>query len=231
MILHGWGSSPDRWQNLRDALVECGIEKRQIFIPALPGFGQKELPTPYDVDDYAAWLARYFDENHIKKPVLVGHSNGGRIAIRFCATEGDVAQLVLIGAAGIPNPHLSTKRVVFGALAAAGKKVLSPLKNTPLYSAAEKILYKLARESDYFKASPVMKHTMQKLLAYDATPDLKKIACPVLCIWGKDDTATPVWMGKKIADEVANGTLKVVEGGHTLQGCDPSRVASLICHT
>lgn len=246
VILHGWGSSPDRWQTVRDCLAALMKESgNNIFVPPLPGFNGKELPRAYGIDDYVAWLDRYLDKKNIKNPVLIGHSNGGRIAMRYAALQktGDniapknprknrnIAGLILIGAAGIPETNLSTKKTIFKALAASGKKILSPLKNTPahgLYNLAEKALYKFARESDYLKASPIMKQTMQKLLAYDARPDLKKISCPTLCIWGREDQSTPLWMAQRIATDVPGCTIMIIEGGHNIHITHPQEVSARI---
>ncbi len=229
VILHGWGSSPDRWEAIRTSLTELadGLQG-EIFSPFLPGFDGKPIPKPYFIDDYVGWLNEYLKEHHIKKPILVGHSNGGRIAIRFAATHGGVEKLVLINSAGIPNTDISFKRRIFMVIAKVGKTLLFAIKGTPLYSFSEKLLYKAARESDYLKASPIMKKTMQNLLIYDATEDLAKISCPTLCIWGRNDSSTPIWMGEKIAAGIPHASLSIIEGGHNIHISHPKEVVSLI---
>ncbi|KXK11811.1 MAG: Non-heme chloroperoxidase [Microgenomates bacterium OLB23] len=221
VILHGWGSTPNRWQAV-------AAELENTFIPALPGFGGKDPIKPYSVDDYVAWLENYLNEKKLKHIVLVGHSNGGRIAVRYAARYKNVHRLVLISAAGLPNSHLSMKKRVYGYVAKVGKVALAPIKQTPIYGFAEKVLYKLARESDYYKASAIMKQTMKNMLAYDATEDVKKIVCPTLCVWGTHDTATPLWMGEKIVAMLQNGTLKTIGAGHNIHITHPKWVAKCI---
>jgi pimeloyl-ACP methyl ester carboxylesterase len=173
-------------------------------------------------------IEEYIENEGLKNVVLVGHSNGGRIAMRYAAKHHEVKKLVLIGAAGIPNTNISMKKIVFMGLAKGGKIVLGPLKGTGLYQVAEKILYKAARESDYYKASPIMKETMVNLLKYDATSDLKKIQCPSLCIWGKRDKATPLWMGERIVAGIPSCTMKIVDGGHNIHVTNADEVAAHI---
>jgi hypothetical protein len=63
-----------------------------------------------------------------KDVVLVGHSNGGRIAIAYTAKHPEhIKKLILIDAAGIVHnePLLRAKRLIFGALAKVGKKITS----------------------------------------------------------------------------------------------------------
>jgi pimeloyl-ACP methyl ester carboxylesterase len=199
-----------------------------IHIPLLPGFDGEEPQEALNIDDYVAWLEEYIRKEGLKNIVLVGHSNGGRIAMRYTAKHKDVKRLVLIAAAGIPNTHISLKKTVFMGLAKGGKIVLGPFKETSLYRVAEKLLYKAARESDYYKASPVMKETMVNLLKYDVTGDLKKITCPSLCIWGRRDTATPLWMGKRIAAGIPGCTMKIVDGGHNIHVTHAGEVATYI---
>ncbi len=229
VILHGWGSNPNRWKSIHDALSDLAKDMGgKVYSPFLPGFDGKDPQKALNIDDYVAWLEKYIEDNRLGDVVLIGHSNGGRIAMRYAATHKNVAKLVLIAAAGVPNTHLSLKRGVFKVFAKTGKAMLSPLKGTSLYSVAEKVLYKAARESDYLKASPIMKETMQNLLAYDATSDLKKIICPSLCIWGREDSATPLWMGEKIVADIPNCNIKIIDGGHNVHITHPEIVAGYI---
>lgn len=229
VILHGWGSSPKRWIAMHDSLKAFSRDiGNAIHMPFLPGFDGNEPEKALNIDDYVLWLEKYIKDHRLRNIVLVGHSNGGRIAIRYAATHKDVAKLVLIAAAGIPNNRISLKKSVFMVAAKTGKAILNPLKGTFLYRAAEKGIYKLARETDYYKASPIMKETMLHLLAYDATGDLKSITCPTLCVWGKNDAATPLWMGEKMVAGIPRCTMKVVDGGHNIHMTNTNEVATYI---
>ena len=229
VILHGWGSNPKRWIAIHDSLNALADNMGDaIHIPFMPGFDGEDPQKALGVDDYVEWLEKYIKENKLGSVALIGHSNGGRIAMRYAATHKNVAKLVLIAAAGIPNTRISLKKSVFKALAKAGKTILSPLQGTSFYSAAEKLVYKAARESDYYKASPVMKETMLNLIGYDATGDLKKISCPSLCIWGRQDTATPLWMGEKIVAGIPHCDIKIIDGGHSIHITHPEIVAGYI---
>lgn len=229
VILHGWGSNPKRWIAMHDSLDAISNDMGEaIHIPFLPGFDGEDPTKALHIDDYVEWLETYIKEQGLKNVVLVGHSNGGRIAIRYASTHKDVKRLVLIAAAGIPNNTMSFKKAMFMAAAKIGKMLLRPLAGTSIYRLAEKGIYKLARESDYYQASPLMKETMLNLLSYDASGDLKNISCPTLCIWGKDDTATPLWMGNKIAAGISGSTMKVIDGGHNIHVTNVKEVAAYI---
>ena len=137
-----------------------------------------------------------------KKIILIGHSFGGRIAIKFAAKYPEkLKALILTGAAGIKHPP-TIKQKLFFALAKGGKVIFSlPLLNY-LQNSAQKLLYRLVREKDYYQTEGVMRETFKKIIAKDLTPFLEKIsACggsaeggktPTLLVWGAKDHSTPL---------------------------------------
>ena len=221
VILHGWGSSPERWKPIHKAL--------EAHTPFLPGFDEKNpLKRPFSVEDYALWLDMYLDSHNIKNPILVGHSNGGRIAIHYAAHYENISKLVLIASAGIPDPSKDFKKAVFKALAKSGKKALKLVNNEKLAGFFQKILYKAARESDYVNAAPIMKKTMENILKYDAREDLGNIPVPALLIWGQADTATPVWMGHTMKKMIRASQIKILPAKHNVHITHNKEVIQLI---
>ena len=75
-------------------------------------------------------------------------------------------------------------------------------------------LQKNAGSSDYRNASPVMKQTMNNVLAEDVTDDLPKITASTLLIWGDKDDATPLSDGQKMEKLIPDAGLVVLSGGH-----------------
>src|SRR5215469_12137068 len=98
LYFHGAsGVTPD------DPLLGALAERRHVFAPYLPGYGETEdCPHLRDMLDYTllGWdLVRAFG---LADPVLVGHSMGGMIAAEMAAVApNDVSRLVLIAPAGL----------------------------------------------------------------------------------------------------------------------------------
>jgi pimeloyl-ACP methyl ester carboxylesterase len=205
------------------------LKPSYIFPLSLVLTHRHQQKKPLDVDDYATWVKSYIAKNKLGKPVVIGHSNGGRILIKVASHNPKlISKLILINSAGIPEKN-SAKKAIFKSIAKTGKAFLAVLKNTPIEKISKKILYKLAGESDYNNASPTMKKTMINMLTYNPVSDLKKMKAETLCIWGAQDKSTPLWMGEKIHNYVKKSHLEVIlNGGHNIHRTHPLQVAQLI---
>ncbi len=241
LCLHGWGGSKESFTELREALTGADLE---ILTPDLPGFGDEpEPPHAWTTDDYADWVVGWLraklkidnGELKISRPIfLLGHSHGGRIAIKLAARlhheskqhyspfsilnsqfpngkSIPIDRLFLCAAAGIRHPR-HFKRIVGLTLAKAGKFLLSIPGLNLLQPLGKKFLYKLVRVHDYEKASPVMRETMIKVSAEDLTPLLHLITVPTDIFWGEEDRMTPVADGRLMHRMIPHSTLHVFPG-------------------
>jgi len=167
----------------------------------LPGFGT-------DVDDLAALL----DDRGIRRAALVGHSDGGTVALHFAARFSDrVSALVTVAA------HIYLEASMLpGTLA-----LRQAFGNDPRFRQGMQRAH-----SD--NADAVFRNWYQgwvrpELLAWDMRPILGGVRCPVLVIQGEmDEHATPQH-ARDLAKHVANGELLLVPGaGHMLPQDMPS---------
>src|SRR3989344_6753590 len=95
-ILHGWAYSKDRWNPFLSLLKSKGLNPYLLPIPGLTD----KIDKPWNIDDYVKWLLGKIEKE--EKIILIGHSNGGRIALNFSIKYLEkVAKLILIDSAGI----------------------------------------------------------------------------------------------------------------------------------
>jgi pimeloyl-ACP methyl ester carboxylesterase len=237
VILHGWGVSSDKYVPTAEAILKRN-DGFKFYIPDLPGFGKSEEPKEsWRIDDYADF-AKEFVRNVVrretgfelvkniiagsiinngqalkreeKKVVIIAHSFGGRIAIKYAGKySDDIEKLILTGAAGIKHPP-TQKQQVFFLLSKAGKRIFSLPILRKLERCARTALYKLAREKDYNNASPRMKEIMSNALNEDLTPYLCDITVPTLLIWGEEDNSTPLADGKLMHQKIPDSKLSVI---------------------
>ncbi len=205
ILLHGWGQNKEMMQMIFDHL------KNRFHVYALdfPGFGESdEPPVAWGVEDYELFLEDFIHENGIQKPILIGHSFGCRVAIRYAAKNQDnVKKMCLTGAAGIRPKHGLDWQIRTKAYK-AGKWFL---KVTGQNEKLEQ-MQKNAGSEDYRNAKGIMKPTFVKVVNDDVSPILKDVKCSVLLVWGENDTAAPLWMGKQMEKEMADAGLAVFEG-------------------
>lgn len=233
ILLHGWGVDSDKYtETIKQLFLQTTNYDLQpvIFVPDLPGFGKSDNPPKaWGVNDYAEWLKNYAMAINLSSFVLIGHSFGGRVAIKFGVQYPEkLKALVLTGAAGIKHPP-TLKQKTFYALAKQGKAVFSlPLLNY-LQIPAKKLLYKAAQEKDYYQAQGVMKETLKKVIAEDLTPCLEKTKTPTLLIWGAKDKSTPLSDGRIMHFKIQNSKLKILsDANHSLPYQKPEEFAKIV---
>jgi pimeloyl-ACP methyl ester carboxylesterase len=189
ILLHGWLTDLESMRPLTTNLVK----KFKVYLVDVVGFGKSDLPNePLNSNDFAEFLKEFMEKLNIENPVLIGHSNGGRIIINAVG-KGIVKakKIVLIDSAGI-KPKRSTGYYVKLAVFKTGKLFLNLLPNTKSLKEFKERLRNKVGSSDY-KASPtVLKDTMKIIVNEDVKEILPNIKVPTLLIWGSLDTATPI---------------------------------------
>lgn len=219
-ILHGWTYSLEKWQPFLDLLKKKGVEPIMLNVPGLT----TKTGKVWNMEDYVDWLKESINKEK-GKVILMGHSNGGRIALNFTIKHPEkVSQLILIDSAGIYHNELplALKRVIFKTLATVGK----PFKGSPIL---QNIFYKIVGESDYKNASQNMKQTMINLLNSDKYLKPERIQIPTLIFWGREDRITPISDGKLLNRSIKNSKLEIIENArHSPQFTYPQEVADLI---
>ncbi|HVW23280.1 MAG TPA: alpha/beta hydrolase [Candidatus Saccharimonadales bacterium] len=218
-VIHGWSYNLDKWQAIRPYLKALDIEPIFLKVPGLAEPSDKV----WDIDDYVDWLDKQLAK--VDNPIVVGHSNGGRIALNYALQHpGSLQSLVLIDSAGIPHNEFGpkTKRAIFRLIAHIGKvfAFIPGLKRT---------YYRLIGARDYLEAPDNMKQTMRNMLKSDSQIDYREINLPVTLIWGSEDSVTPLKDGRKLAQLLPNAHLEIINGArHAPQSTNAEEVAKLI---
>ena len=195
VLLHGWGQNIE----MMDFIGKRLINNRKIILD-FPGFGESDEPSrPFSVDDYTELLRKLLIDLNVENPILVGHSFGGRVAIKY-ASKYNTNKVVLFGTPCIRKVKEPTLK----------EKLYKMTKNTMVGD----IVRKYAGSKDYNDASPIMRGTLVKVVNEDLLEDAKKITAPTLLIWGKNDDAVPIEMAKELEPQMQNAAVILLEGSH-----------------
>jgi len=213
VLLHGWGTD----LSLYEGIIAHLSKSMRVIAPELPGFGETpEPPVSWNAGDYSSFVLKFLEALGVKRAVLLGHSNGGRIIIKTVGSGAplEVPKIILIGSAGIvrektPEEIRRIKRYKLG------KKVLSSLPARIVFPNALEKFKNRSGSADYRSATPVMRETLVKLVNEDMAHLLPNIKRPTLLVWGENDDSTPLADAKRMEKLLPDGGLVVVRGaGH-----------------
>jgi pimeloyl-ACP methyl ester carboxylesterase len=210
ILMHGWGCNHT---TVRSIAATAALT-HTVYNIDFPGFGSSQEPSEvWGVERYTKIIEELVSKEHLEKPVLVGHSFGGRVAILF-ASRNPVEKVILVDAAGI-KPKRSLKYYAKVYSFKAGKKFWQLVLGKE--KAQKRIDEMRAKRgsSDYAGASPMMRAILSKVVNEDLTDRLPLIKAPSLLIWGENDTATPLADAKKMVKLIPDAGLVSFPGcGH-----------------
>lgn len=226
LVLHGWGANIDTIMPIVNILKD----RFRVHALDLPGFGQSQEPEGViNSFDYAEIVKDYINIMNIKKVTLIGHSFGGKLSIILGSRYSElVDKIVLVNSAGlIPKrgPKYYFKVYSFKSLKFIYKNLFFWIKDK------EKMerFYKIFGSKDYQDSQGVMRKILVTVVNENLQSLLSTIKAPTLLIWGDEDTATPLYMGKVMEKEIVDSGLVIFEGaGHYSYLDDYQRFAIIV---
>lgn len=192
VFLHGWGSSKTL---MKQAFGKTLPNFRHVYVD-LPGFGGSNAPVSLVSSDYAEIMKLLLEAIAIAPRMVLGHSFGGKVA-----TLLNPPCLVLVASAGILVPKPLSVRLKIA--------LFKLLKFTGLTS-----LRSLFISSDAKGMSEVMYQTFKNVVNEDFSEFFSRYQGKALVCFAKEDTATPLWTGEKIASLIGDSRFVAYNGDH-----------------
>lgn len=222
LMLHGWGASGSDF----DDLAAVFAQNYRVVRVDFPGFGSSEQPHGnWYVGDYVQFVAALLAKLEVRQPyAIIGHSFGGRVALKGLATGVLSAdKLVLIGAAGIKHAD-SARNTTLRVVAKTGKAALSLPGLRRVSGAARRRLYASIGSQDYLQSG-----TMRQIFLNTINEDLSgcsdDIAQPTLLVWGSEDDQAPLADGRFFHEHIRDSRLKIAaSAGHFVHHDEPIQV-------
>lgn len=219
VFIHGAGGSgadwPYRWQQTgipSSRGAPRWISDYPRYFLDLPGHGRSQPPARRSVDDYAQDVLAFLDGLGVPRPVVVGHSMGGAIALTLGALASErLAGLVVLGGGPtmpVSDAILDGLRANFSATVALIQKFSWRREARPLY--------REVATGHMLAAGPEVVHgDFAACNAFDITDRLGEIAAPTLVIGSTTDRMMPLARSEELAAAIPGAHLAVIEdGGH-----------------
>jgi pimeloyl-ACP methyl ester carboxylesterase len=224
LLLHGWGTDSRSLKTISDNLSA----KYDVIAVDLPGFGGSQNPkTTWNMHDFSDFVVHFLQKIGVGAVyAVVGHSNGGAIAVYATANNSITPQkLVLIAASGIRQPH-TLKKTLLKTVTKAGKVATIVLPGHVKTSLRQKLYSSIG--SDYLVATG-MHETFKKIVGEDLKAEAATIKVPTLLLYGRNDTATPLAHARTYNSLIKGSTLQIVDNaGHFIFNDAPEITNNLL---
>jgi len=211
VFLHGLVGSHSYWNR-----VAGELSGRTLYLIDLLGFGDSPKPTDssYNIDQHANALHHTLAKGKIKHPfMLVGHSMGALIAIRYAAKYPDSVSKVILcntplfmrdtGLSIIAGSDIAPKFIVQGRIA---KIICISSRHMPF---VEKLLRYFPHRLPADIKADMLKHTWNSyskslenlIVNYTPAEDLETLSMPVVALLGERDSVTSPMIAKVMLPE------------------------------
>jgi len=102
IILHGLYGISDNWVNYARKLSE----NFSIYIPDLRNHGHSGHSMHFNYDVMVEDIVEFIEKNEIENPILIGHSMGGKVAMKFVLNNPNMVSKLVVIDMSARNYHL-----------------------------------------------------------------------------------------------------------------------------
>lgn len=208
ILLHGLFGTLSNWENVQK---EFGSRFR-IFAPELPLLNSHRSDSR--LGELVVFLEKYISDNGINKPVLIGNSLGGHIALLYTLRHPDqVNQLILTGSSGLYEKSFnhSFPRVKDYDYIESKVKAVFHRKEVVKKELVDRVYSTVQNTNSVISFIGLAKEAKSQNLA----AELKRINLPVLLIWGLQDTVTPPSVAHEFYERLPSARLCLINDcGH-----------------
>ncbi|MEM9862156.1 MAG: alpha/beta fold hydrolase [Myxococcota bacterium] len=217
VLVHGFASSIGVWTGVRRALVDAG---HRVIALDLKGFGHSGRPAgDYSPAEHARIVFALMDQLGVRSASLVAHSYGSSVALRVALEAPDRVRSIALYDAWVYAEQLPTSfhwargrgvgEAIFGAF--YGERVED--KVALAFFDPEAIPQALIDTTEAQIARPGTRAaalaTVRAMRYEEQQAHYGEIEQPVLLIWGREDSVTPLRYGEELHRTLPESELEV----------------------
>ena len=241
LLVHGLGGAAVNFTLLAPLLARS----RRVLVPDLPGHGGTEpLPSLESLADLGAHALAVAEHEEMLPADVVGYSLGGLVALRATLARPEaVSSLALVASAGI----VSTTRRAEIWLAAAralrpGRVVALARSSVSRHRRLRALVFRYWGADDpgalpeeavegFLVAQREHRDTAsvgRALLRDEPRPDLERVGCRTVVVWGARDRLVPLEDGFEFARRLRCPIRVLPAAGHLVVGESPVELSVLL---
>lgn len=241
ILVHGLGGAAYNFTELGASLAR----RHRVLIPDLPGHcGTDPLPSVESLGDLAAHVVRIAERERMLPAAVLGYSMGGVVALRLAvAWPEHTTALALVAPAGIVS--LTRRAKVWMTVVGALRPAQQAARVRGLIARRRLLRYPVfgywgAEDPTALSPEGVLgllegppSHTDvgaagRALVKDDPRPDLDRVRCPTMLLWGARDRLVPLADGFEYARRLRCPIRTLPAAGHLLVGEQPEACAELL---
>jgi pimeloyl-ACP methyl ester carboxylesterase len=228
-----------------DDVLEGLAESYHVIAPDLPGFGESEKPSPtryaYGVDAFAEATADIVAAFGVGRAHVIGHSMGGAVALTLAAQHPEIVQRLVV-ADPLVYPFEMSLKARLPSYPVIGPLIFKQLYGRSMFRAyfrddvySDRDAMNLARVDEHYERfnSPAARESAYATLLsmLDTRPivaRLGRVRAPTLVVWGRDDRIFPSSHAARLAKELCDARLEILDTGHAPQEEAPDKFISVV---
>lgn len=201
IFLHGWGGDSNQFL----AFSNLFLNNYNVYLLDLPAFGKSYTDAVLSLEDYGNAIDDFIKGNKIFNPIIIGHSFGGRIALKMLESNMNY-KTILISTPGFDLKSLKTRI----------KLMLNKMFNVKFPS------------KDYKNANQLRRKIMNRCMLDTKKIDYKKITQNLIIIHGTKDKTVKPRVAKKMNKKIKKSHLIWIKGEHFPYLDEPVKVYKVI---
>lgn len=239
VMIHGTPFSSQVWRNIAPHVAS----RRKVYFFDLLGYGQSEQKEGQDVSlgVQNRLLAHLLREWDLEAPSVLCHDFGVTTALRGYYLDGlryrDITLFDAVALAPWGTPFARHVRQYEQAFAGmpdyAHDAMLAAYLQTAAYKTLAAAVLNLHRDP---WRGPIGQAAFYRQIAQfdqaftdEIEPSYAPIDCPIQILWGEQDAWVPLSQGRRLADLMTGGRIRIIPGaGHLLQEDAPEAIVAAI---
>lgn len=229
ILLHGY---TDSWRSFE--LVLPHLPKTiHAFAVTQRGHGDSDHPASgYSPRNFASDVAAFMDAKQLKRAVIVGHSMGSQIALRFVLDHPERASgMLLVGAFSTVHGHAGVKELwdtTISKLAdPVDSKFVREFQQSTLHKTIPANFLDAAVQESAKVPAYVWRSVLSGLMEVDFSSEFSRIKLPTLIVWGDQDLFCSRKDQDVLTTTIKDAKLLIYSGtGHAPHWEEPERFAA-----